>query len=115
MDRDNIYHKDVLKRASDRMDVGIKPMRKYVKNYLAALGSFITEADPERNVRMYGVGILKVRNHKGHKGRKGFKKGDSGEVIEVPAHRSLRIDPYPRVRNVLKSSIEKLYNFDADA
>lgn len=112
MSKDIVYHRDVLRRAADRMGVGIQPMRKHVKNYLQSLSSFITEADPERDVRVHNLGVIRVRAHKGHKGRKGFGKGESGEVVELPAHRSIRLDSCPRIDNVMKASLEKFYDSD---
>lgn len=112
MSKDTVYHREVLRRAADRMGVGIQPMRKHVKYYLQSLASFLTEADPERDVRVHNLGVIRVRAHEGHKGRKGFGKGDSGEEIELPPHRSLRLDPCPRVDNVMKASLKKFYDSD---
>lgn len=84
-------------------------MRKYVKNYVEALGEMIKESDPERDVRVYGLGMLRVRKHEGHPGM----NIDSGESMRVPAYRTIKLDPAPRIDYVLKAPLKDFYDIDA--
>lgn len=102
---DRVAHRDVVYRAARKSDIPVKKLKKGVKQYLDELAGVLSEADPERKVKLPGVGDLKVEVHDGHS-RWDFQKE---ERVEVPAYRMLKIDASRRIRKTLKLPLKDFY------
>lgn len=103
---DQKSHRDVISRAAKGTDISVDTMRKAVGEYLHEVAGVLSEADPERRVRLPGLCTLKVKVHDSHT-RYDFQKE---ERVQVPAYRSLKVDASRRLRKTLKLPLKEFYD-----
>jgi len=104
---DRVGHLDVLERADEKFDGNIDELRHAVRCYLDALAEMITEADPEREIVIFKVGVIEITKRVSYT----FRNIHTKELEDAPSRRNMNIRPSERVQYPLVVSLEKLgYN-----